>query len=55
MERSEGAAFQERMRARGRSDNASEGGRSLNRRVEIELYRFAPRYASLKLASERDD
>ena len=29
------------------ADNASDGGRRLNRRVEIELYRVAPRFASL--------
>ena len=29
------------------ADNASEGGRRLNRRVEIELYRVAPRLAAL--------
>ena len=29
------------------ADNASDGGRRLNRRVEIEIYRFAPRFASL--------
>jgi len=29
------------------ADNASDGGRKLNRRVEIELYRVAPRFASL--------
>jgi outer membrane protein OmpA-like peptidoglycan-associated protein len=32
-------------------DNASEGGRRLNRRVELELYRTAPRFASLELNS----
>jgi outer membrane protein OmpA-like peptidoglycan-associated protein len=31
------------------ADNASEGGRRLNRRVELELYRIAPRFASLDL------
>jgi outer membrane protein OmpA-like peptidoglycan-associated protein len=37
------------------ADNGTEGGRSLNRRVEIELYRFAPRYASLEPDSARDE
>jgi outer membrane protein OmpA-like peptidoglycan-associated protein len=37
------------------ADNASERGRSLNRRVEIELYRFAPRHASLEPEPERAD
>ena len=29
------------------ADNSSDGGRRLNRRVEIELYRVAPRFAAL--------
>jgi outer membrane protein OmpA-like peptidoglycan-associated protein len=35
--------------------NDSEGGRSLNRRVEIELYRVAPRHLSLSTPSMRDE
>ena len=37
------------------ADNATEGGRNLNRRVEVEVYRAAPRYAPLKPDAERDD
>ncbi len=37
------------------ADNGTEGGRNLNRRVEIELYRFAPRHTSLKPDSVGDD
>lgn len=36
-------------------DNGTEGGRNLNRRVEIELYRFAPRHASLMPPPDHDD
>ncbi len=34
------------------ADNASDGGRRLNRRVEIELYRAAPRLSSLEPTPE---
>jgi outer membrane protein OmpA-like peptidoglycan-associated protein len=37
------------------ADNGTEGGRRLNRRVEIEMYRFAPRYATLQPEPQRDD
>ena len=34
------------------AENTSEGGRRLNRRVEVELYRVAPRQASLESYSD---
>ena len=37
------------------ADNGTDGGRSLNRRVEIELYRVAPRHAALHPDPERAD
>lgn len=37
------------------ADNDSQGGRNLNRRVEIELYRAAPRHASLRQEADPAD
>jgi len=37
------------------ADNGTDSGRSLNRRVEIEIYRIAPRHASVEAHADRGD